>query len=142
MNYLDQMLEQSHAAESFKAAVRTYSSRNGSEHIQVEGHAPSVKVKRVLAQLLTTQSHLPIERVSLRAQSGCSDFVGTVKIHTESAVHVYDFVWDCRWRAEQEGWTDYFGFPDQIRAAREYDWNCFERWEPVRTEELHLQAFE
>jgi hypothetical protein len=139
---LDQLLERSRAAESFKTAVRTFSNKGGTEHIQVEGHAPSIKVKRLLAHILATESHLPIKRVSLRGQSGCSDFVGTVKIHTDDSTHVYEFVWDCRWRAEQEGWTDYFGFPDQIRAAREYDWNCFERWEPVRVEQMSLNAFE
>ena len=41
------------------------------------------------------------------------------------------FHWDCKWRAQQEGWVDYFGFPDQIRAAREFGWRCFERWEPL-----------
>jgi hypothetical protein len=139
---LDKILERSRAAESFKTAVRSFSNRGGTEAIQVEGHAPSIKVRRLLAHILSTESHLPIERISLRAQSGCSDFVGTVKIHTDDSTHVYDFVWDCRWRAEQEGWTDYFGFPDQIRAAREYDWNCFERWTPVRVEQMSLNAFE
>ena len=71
-----------------------------------------------------------------RARSGCSDFVGTVQVHTSSETRVYEFIWDCRWRAEQEGWTDCFGFPDQIRAAREYDWRCFVRWEPVAAPEL------
>ena len=34
-----------------------------------------------------------------------------------------------RWRAEQQGWVDAFGFPDQIRAADEFGWNCFHRWQ-------------
>jgi hypothetical protein len=25
--------------------------------------------------------------------------------------------------------VDYFGFPDQVRAAQEFDWRCFRRWE-------------
>ena len=66
---------------------------------------------------------------SLRGRSGCSDFVGTVHVHTAHGPRVYEFAWDCRWRAEQEGWTDCFGLPDQIRAAQEYDWKCFERWQ-------------
>ncbi len=142
MTDFDHLLECSRAADDFKTAVRTFTNRGETERIQVEGHAPSVKVRRLLAQILATQAHLPIERVSLHAQSGCSDFVGTVKIHTDDATHVYEFAWDCRWRAEQEGWTDYFGFPDQIRAAREYDWNCFERWVPVRVEQMRLHTFE
>jgi hypothetical protein len=131
---LDQILAASHAAESFKSAVRRFCAGDSAEHIRVDGFAPPIKVKRLLAQILAAESHLPIERVSLRGRSGCSDFVGTVKMHTGSETHVYEFVWDCRWRAEQEGWKDCFGFPDQIRAAREYDWQCFERWEPIAVE--------
>jgi hypothetical protein len=128
---LEQILASSRAAEPFKSAVRSFLTGKGADRIEVEGYVPSVKVRRLLAHILATESHLPIEQVSLRARSGCSDFVGTVKLQTSSGTHVYDFVWDCRWRAEQEGWTDCFGFPDQIRAAQEYDWRCFERWEPV-----------
>jgi hypothetical protein len=139
---LEQILAKSRAAEPFKNAVRGYSSHQGADHIRIEGFAPSVKVKRLLAHVLATESHLPIERITLRGRSGCSDFVGVVHIHTASETHAYEFVWDCRWRAEQEGWTDCFGFPDQIRAAREYDWRCFERWEAVTANELSLQTLE
>jgi len=129
---LEKILEASRAADTFKKAVRQYVANGQTDQIRVEGFAPHVKVKRLLTHVLSAEGHLPIERVSLRGRSGCSDFVGTVQLHTASGTHVYEFVWDCRWRAEQEGWTDCFGFPDQIRAAREYDWRCFERWEPVR----------
>jgi hypothetical protein len=128
---LERILEESRAAEVFKKAVRSYCANGGGDHIRVEGFAPKVKVKRLLAHILSSEAHLPIERISLRGRSGCSDFVGTVQLHTADDTRTYEFVWDCRWRAEQEGWTDCFGFPDQIRAAREYDWRCFERWEPV-----------
>ena len=139
---LEQILAQSGAVETFKIAVRSYCARQETEHIQIEGYAPVVKVQRLLAHMLTAEAHLPIERIYLRGRSGCSDFVGSVQVHTASETRVYDFVWDCRWRAEQEGWTDYFGIPDQIRAAREYDWRCFERWELARAESMSLQSFE
>lgn len=129
---LEQILEASRAADAFKKAVRQYVANGHTDHIRVEGFAPHVKVTRLLTHMLSAEGHLPIERISLRGRSGCSDFVGTVQVHTASGTHVYEFVWDCRWRAQQEGWTDCFGFPDQIRAAREYDWRCFERWVPVR----------
>jgi hypothetical protein len=131
LSELEQILSQSKAAETFKNAVRSYCANGTADQIRVEGFAPAVKVRRLLAHILATESHLPIEQVSLRGRSGCSDFVGTVKLQTQSETHVYEFVWDCRWRAEQEGWTDYFGFPDQIRAAREYDWRCFQRWNAI-----------
>ena len=132
LTQLEQVLATSSAEETFKASVRSYCETGAADHIQVEGFAPRIKVRRVLTQVLATEPELPIERIALRARSGCSDFVGTVQVHTASETRVYEFVWDCRWRAEQEGWTDCFGFPDQIRAAREYDWRCFVRWESVR----------
>lgn len=133
MTELDQILATSQAAEPFKSDVRRYYAGAGVDRIRVDGFAPAVKVRRLLAHILATEAHLPIEKVALSGRSGCSDFVGTVALHTATHTHVYEFVWDCKWRAEQEGWTDYFGLPDQIRAAREYDWRCFERWEPVST---------
>jgi hypothetical protein len=131
LSELELILSKSQAAETFKRAVRSYFENGGAEHIRVEGFAPRIKVRRLLAHILATESHLPIEQVSLKGRSGCSDFVGTVKVQTTSETHVYEFVWDCRWRAEQEGWTDCFGFPDQIRAAEEFDWRCFEQWRAV-----------
>lgn len=131
MRELEQILARSRAAESFKSAVRSYTANRWADHIRVEGHAPAIKVKRLLIHMLATEPNLPIERVSLRGRSGCSDFVGKVAVHTATETFVFEFTWDCRWRAEQEQWTDCFGFPDQIRAAEEYDWRCFERWEPA-----------
>jgi hypothetical protein len=132
LTQLEQVLATSSAAETFKRSVRSYCETGAADHIHVEGFAPRIKVRRVLTQVLATEPELPIERIALRGRSGCSDFVGTIQVHTASETRVYEFVWDCRWRAEQEGWTDCFGFPDQIRAAREYDWRCFLRWESVQ----------
>lgn len=134
MTEIEQLLAVSRAAEPFKTAVRSYHSGAAGEHIRIDGYAPSVKVKRLLTHILAAEPHLAIERITLRGRSGCSDFVGTVKVHTATDTRTFEFVWDCRWRAEQLGWTDCFGFPDQIRAAREYDWQCFERWEAVPTD--------
>ena len=132
LSQLEQVLATSSAVETFKRAVRSYCETGTADHIHVEGSAPRIKVRRVLTQVLAAEPQLPIERIAVRARSGCSDFVGTIQVQTASETRVYEFVWDCRWRAEQEGWMDCFGFPDQIRAAREYDWRCFVRWEPVR----------
>ena len=131
LNELEQILAESRAAEPFKRAVRSYASIGGNDCIRVDGFAPSIKVRRLLAHMLAAEPHLPIERISLRGRSGCSDFVGTVKVHTASETRVYEFVWDCRWRAMEEGWSDYFGLPDQIRAAQEFDWRCFKHWQPI-----------
>ena len=126
---LEHILARSCATETFKNAVRRYVTDGGADHIRVEGFAPHIKVRRLLTHILSVEPHLAIERVTLHGRSGCSDFVGRVHVDTTHGARIYDFAWDCRWRAEQEGWTDCFGLPDQIRAAEEYDWRCFERWE-------------
>lgn len=131
MSELESILARSKAAETFKSAVRGYFANGSAEHIRIDGFAPKIKVRRLLAHMLSAEPDLPIERITLQGRSGCSDFVGTVQVQTPAGTHAYSFAWDCRWRAEQEGWTDCFGFPDQIRAAEEFDWRCFERWEPI-----------
>jgi hypothetical protein len=127
---VDAFLANSRATEPFKQAVESYSKgQRAVDRIQIEGKAPRIKVLRVLKQMLATEPELDIERIRLRGESGCSDFVGVLEVETATGVRAYEFVWDCRWRAEQEGWSDYFGFPDQIRAAQELDWQCFAKWE-------------
>lgn len=141
MTEIEQLLADSRAEDDFKADVLAFCATGGvgrgadgggggggGRRIEVKGYLPTVKVKRLLKHMLATAPDLPIERVSLQGQSGCSDFTGTVHVETAGEKHSFEFAWDCRWRAEQEGWTDYFGFPDQIRAAREFDWRCFKVW--------------
>jgi hypothetical protein len=126
---LDQLLEQSNAAPDFKADVLRFADSGRAGRIHIEGWAPPVKVTRLLKHVLASAPELELDRIVVQGRSGCSDFTGKVELHTQSETRVYDFEWCCRWRAEEEGWRDYFGLPDQIRAAREYDWRCFRRWD-------------
>lgn len=126
---MDGILERSRATAAFKADLLAFRGERRSERIEVRGYAPTVKVERVLAQLLASEPHLDVERVTVAGRSGCSDFSGFVTVQTSSGPRTFDFVWDCRWKAEQEGWVDCFGFPDQMRAAREFGWQCFEHWQ-------------
>ena len=126
---MDSVLIGSSATEQFKADVAAYLAGQRPERVKVESYVPSVKVRRLLTQLLNAEAGLEIDQVIIRATSGCSDFAGSVHVETKSGPQVFDFVWDCRWRAQSEGWVDYFGFPDQSRAAQEFDWQCFQRWE-------------
>ena len=129
---IEELLARSAATDAFKADVRSFWAHQNVPHIEVVRHSPRVKVQRLLAQLLHTEGHLPIERVSIDALSGCSDFRGTVSVRAQGSTRVFGFVWDCQWRAQEEGWVDCFGFPDQIRAAREFGWQCFAEWVEVR----------
>ena len=126
---IESLLAASSAAEDFKAAVRAYWDHEDAAAVQVIRHSPRVKVQRLLSQLLSAQPGLAIQSVVIDATSGCSDYRGTIRVETPRESKVFNFAWDCQWRAREEGWTDYFGFPDQIRAAREFGWRCFAVWE-------------
>ena len=131
---LADLLTESRASEPFKSDVVRFVETGAADRLRIRGHAPRQKIARVLKHVLASHPDLDIEHLSVEGQSGCSDFVGTVQVATASETHVFSFVWCCRWRAEQEGWTDDFGFPDQTRAAREYDWRCFRVWEQQRSQ--------
>lgn len=126
---MDSLLQGSSATPDFKTAVASFLAGSHTELLKVENYVPPIKVRRLLTQLLNQESGLGIQHVVIRGSSGCSDFRGSVEVHTSSGPHVFDFVWDCRWRAESEGYVDYFGFPDQRRAADEFDWRCFQQWD-------------
>jgi hypothetical protein len=129
MNHvLPELMAHSRASEAFKADVRAYAAHEPASRLTVSRHVPRVKVLRVLAQLFETEPGLEVERAHVDAASGCADFRGVLTIETPDGQRAYEFVWDCHWRALQEGWTDAFGLPDQIRAAREFGHRCFERW--------------
>ena len=130
---METTIQGSRATPDFKQAVAGFRAGDRTERVKLESYVPRVKVERLLTQLLTAEPSLEIEHVVIRGMSGCSDFVGSVDVQTTSGSHVFDFVWCCRWRAESEGYVDYYGFPDQLRAAREFDWRCFQRWEQRAT---------
>lgn len=125
---MESILVRSNATENFKRDVLRFAAGEEASTIDIVGYAPRVKVERVLIQLLSAEPELVIQRVEVQGNSGCSDFVGELAVETPTGRRQFSFTWCCRWRAEQEGWRDYFGFPDQIRAAREFGWDCFERW--------------
>jgi hypothetical protein len=131
---MPELLPYLHAAAAhpdFKSDVLTYVRGGESQRIELAGYAPRVKVERVLTQLLHAHPDLAVERVRVHGRSGCSDFTGELIAIAGDAEHRFAFTWCCAWRAEQEGWRDCFGFWDQGRAAREYGFRCFSRWEAV-----------
>lgn len=137
---IESILVRSRATEGFKRDMLRFAAGEQVSAIEVVGFAPRVKVERVLVQLLNAEPELAIQRVAVRGESGCSDFTGEIRVETATGSHTFGFTWCCRWRAEQEGWSDYFGFPDQIRAAREFGWDCFQRWESRPTTAVDTAA--
>jgi hypothetical protein len=136
-----QKLERSRATEPFRDAVERFV-RDGrpNERIAFNRESPPVKVERWLTKALEQYPELHIESIDLRGSSGCEYFRGHAEVHTAAEVRRITFHWDCRWKAEELGWKDYFGYPDQIRAARELGYDCFRTWaeEDVRVKALAL----
>lgn len=124
------LLDRSAATASFREALTQFL-RDGRASGRIAfGHgAPPVKVERTLAKMLVEYPHLAIESIEVRGVSGCEYFRGKLFVRTALEERRVGFHWDCKWRAEQEGWQDWFGFPDQGRAAREFGWDCFRVWE-------------
>lgn len=124
------LLAASAATPAFRRELLAFAAGENADRIEARAHNPRVKILRTVAQLLVAEPALAVDRVSIQAVSGCSDYAGTlVATDAEGTAHAFAFTWDCAWKAEQVGYRDYFGLPDQIRAAREFGWDCFQQWE-------------
>ena len=123
------LLDRSAATASFREALTQFL-RDGrpSERIAFGHGCPGIKVERALTKVLVEYPRLPIESIEVRGASGCEYFRGKLFVRTATEERRVAFHWDCKWRAEKEGWLDWFGFPDQGRAAREFGWDCFRAW--------------
>ncbi len=126
---LDDILAASSATDEFKDAVRKLERGQSSPLIKHNPGSPAVKVLRTLSKLLEAEPQLEVNSVTLQGSSGCSDYAGTVTVNEGEAK--FDFVWDCSWRAKEEKYTDHFGYPDQIRAAREFGYQCFQQFNRI-----------
>ncbi|CAN5559369.1 hypothetical protein BH24GEM3_BH24GEM3_22610 [soil metagenome] len=126
---LHQFLDQSQATAAFREAVAHFvRTRQPSSAIQFSSRLPPVKIERALTKIIEAYPDLPLERVEIDGTSGCEFFRGTATLSAGAEQRRVEFNWDCRWKAMQVGWTDYFGLPDQIRAAREFGYDCFRVW--------------
>jgi hypothetical protein len=93
-------LAASAATPEFRADAEAYAEHRPAERVVVPGHAPRLKVARVLVQLAAAEPGLRVARVVVAGASGCADFRGTVVAEdAEGRAHRFAFVWDCRWRA-------------------------------------------
>lgn len=122
---LEEILNASSATAEFKAAVEALQAGDRSPLIEFGPGNPPVKVLRFLMKLLEEFPEREFESITVDGQSGCSDYTGTAT--AEPGAMNIEFVWDCAWRAQQEGWKDMFGDPDQIRAAQTYGYQCFKK---------------
>ncbi|HEV7703608.1 MAG TPA: hypothetical protein VGO46_04910 [Gemmatimonadaceae bacterium] len=137
--HLTNILDDSAATSEFKAAVLSVRERVRSPLVTSARPVPHVKIVRLLTHLLDAERELEIASVRIHADSGCSDLTGVIDVVCGDGMRRFSFAWDCAWRASELGWTDCFGFPDQMRAAREYDWRCFKSWQAV--DEIPTERF-
>lgn len=127
-----ELLDRSAAAAPFREAMlRFLQDGRSSERVSFGYGCPPVKVERALYKVLVEYPELPIESIELQASSGCEYFRGKLAVRTPDGEKRVSFHWDCKWKAEQQGWRDWFGFPDQGRAAREFGWDCFRAWDEL-----------
>jgi hypothetical protein len=135
------LLDSSAATPEFREAAERFC-REGRPNPRVAfpTGAPPVKVERTLIRALLEYPAVPIESIEVRGRSGCESFQGELVVRGGGEARRVSFHWDCRWRAEQEGWRDWFGFPDQARAAREFGWDCFRQWSEVEVAPCAAQA--
>ncbi|GIX45457.1 MAG: hypothetical protein KatS3mg130_1865 [Candidatus Sumerlaea sp.] len=127
---LEALLASSSATPEFQEAVRALTAGHTHPLIQFPPALPKVKILRAIMKLLEEAPSLKIQNVHVQGFSGCSDFVGKLTVNDGEAE--FEFHWDCRWRAEQEQMLDWWGNPDQARAAREFGYQCFRKFERTR----------
>lgn len=127
---IQSILQRSSSTAGFREAVAVFLANGApADRIRFDHRSPPVKVERVVTKLLATETDLEIESVEVDGASGCEYYRGELVVTlADGSARRFSFDWDCRWRAEQQGWTDYFGIPDQIRAAREFGYDCFRVW--------------
>ena len=133
---LRELMPRSSASAAFLDALATFA-RTGmsNERVTFDAYSPPVKVERALTKMLEAYPDVEIERVHVQGASGCEFFSGKMLIQAADGERKIRFHWDCKWRAMQQGWTDYFGFPDQTRAAREFGYDCFREWTELEVPE-------
>lgn len=129
---LDDLLAASQAEAAFKAAVRSFEAGSLSPLISFFAGAPRVKVLRVVMKILHEYPDEPIKKIHVEGRSGCATFAGLATI--QPGDKSFRFAWDCAWRANVSQLTNIWGIPDQVRAAREYGYQCFRGFEEIKAE--------
>ena len=125
---LETLIAASRAKDEFKTQVVALADGGSPDGaIRFNPQCPPVKVLRLLMKLLEVYPEKKFTEVEVQAVSGCSNFTG--KVIAQPGDLKIRFNWDCRWRAEQEGLRDAFGDPNQIRAAQQFGYQCFNQFE-------------
>jgi hypothetical protein len=136
-----ELLATSRATAAFRSDLESYIARQPADRISAAPHNPRVKVLRAIAQLLHAEPQLAVDSVRVTGVSGCAEYSGTLSARdAQNVAYDFAFEWNCEWKARQLGWFDGFGFPDQIRAAQEFEWRCFSHWAPAQQNDDAISA--
>lgn len=128
---LDELLAGSAATEAFRQAVRALDARTDQDLIRSPDPDPPVKMQRLAMKLIEEYPDIAFETLDIYASSGCGNYTGKA-VAEPGSIH-FSFDWDCYWKAQQEGWKDAFGDPDQGRAARTFGYQCFRSFERLES---------
>ncbi len=127
---VEELLDQSKASGEFRDALLHFErNKSPSERIHFPPGNPPVKVLRAVCALLEAQPGLIIDSVQVKGHSGCSNYIGEIIVN--GGERTFRFDWDCAWKAEEQGWRDFFGEPDQVRAAKAFGYKCMKSLEPA-----------
>lgn len=127
---IEELLEGSAATTEFRRALIEFAaSHRANQLIRFPAGNPPVKVLRALCGLLEFAPHQPLRSAEIHGASGCADYRGEITVN--EGEKRFRFVWDCAWKARELGWSDFFGEPDQIRAAKTFGYRCFELFEEI-----------
>lgn len=126
---VDELLAASAATPAFAKALQALHAGQPQTAIHFGSGNPPVKVVRVLCAFLEAHPEIALQDATVNGVSGCSDYSGELAINGGS--RRFRFLWDCAIKAEQLGWKDYFGSPDQIRAARTFGYRCIQELEEI-----------
>lgn len=124
---IQNFLKNSKATKEFKAAVTNFFEGGKTDLIRYNRTAPRIKVERTLTKIIEEFGEFQISKVEIDGNSGCEYFRGTAKICAEEEQTI-DFEWNCIWKAEEQGYKNLFGMPDQVRAAKEFGYDCFKKF--------------
>ncbi|MCA9732445.1 MAG: hypothetical protein H6696_13070 [Deferribacteres bacterium] len=130
---LHDLLGRSKATEAFKEAVREFVKKpEPNSHIQFGFGTPALKVFRSIMKLLETHPEIIIEAVVVGGHSGCANFIGTIEVQPDG--RKFGFNWNCQWRARENDVKNAWGMPDQIKAAYDFGYQCFQSFEEMNQE--------
>ena len=126
----EDLLAQSQASEAFKDTLRDFLIKpQPCNRIRYPLGTPAIKIVRTIMKLLENYPDLPFDAVAVAARSGCATFEGIISVEPQK--RQFEFIWDCQWRAQQNNLTNAWGMPDQVKAAHDFGYQCYQKFEEI-----------